>query len=164
MNDLENAFLGIDHITIPVGDLAVAERFYIDVLGGVVTAKIDEAALRMRRPDTPIDPRALHTSITFGGDTRLDPFPQSEGQPPAHAGHPHIAIRVRPQALLDLVEHLHRHGVPTQGPNRLGPPGQASVYFNDPFGNHLEFQTLGYDGQVTLGPPDTRALVYSWSG
>jgi len=29
------------------------------------------------------------------------------------------------------------------GPTRPGPPGQASFYFNDPFGNHLELVTLG---------------------
>ncbi|MCY1078883.1 VOC family protein [Archangium lansingense] len=44
------------------------------------------------------------------------------------------------------------------GPRRLGPPGHASVYFADPFGNVLEFVTMGYRGPVTDGPPDVSVL------
>jgi catechol 2,3-dioxygenase-like lactoylglutathione lyase family enzyme len=155
----ETPFLGIGHVTIPVRDLVRAERFYVKLLGGEVLMRVDAEFLE--RLGRPADPRAFHTSIGYGGKTRLDLFQQDEGQPPPDAGHPHIAVRVRPEALDELVRRLRDSGVPVQGPNRLGPPGQASAYFNDPFGNHLEFETMGYRGDVVVGPPDMRSLVYA---
>ncbi len=162
MDDITDAFLGVDHITIPVRDLEVAERFYVDVLGGRVLGRIDAALLKSL--GRPVDPDSLHISITFGSNTRFDLFRQSDGQPPVAAGHPHIAIGVRPEAIDGLVRRLTAHGVPSEGPNRLGGPGQASVYFNDPFGNHLEFATHGYRSDIPVGPPDMAALAYSWAG
>jgi hypothetical protein len=50
--------------------------------------------------------------------------------------------------------------VPIDGPRRLGPPGQASVYFADPFGNTLELVTTGYEGVVLDGPPDVGRLAW----
>ena len=47
------------------------------------------------------------------------------------------------------------------GPRRLGPPGHASVYFSDPFGNTLELVTTGYQGSVVEGPPDVSVLGWS---
>ena len=35
----------------------------------------------------------------------------------------------------------------------FGPPGHASIYFNDPFGNHLEITCMGYTGAVEQRPP-----------
>ena len=164
MDQADAIFLGIDHVTIPVTDVEVAERFYTGVMGGTVIAKFDEAFIEAVRPGQPVDPQSLHTCLMFGGGPHLDLFCQRNGQPPAYRGHPHIAIAVRPDALLGVRQRLNDHGVPTQGANRLGPPGHASVYFNDPFGNHLEFQTLGFAGDVTMGPPDPSALTYQWAG
>jgi hypothetical protein len=48
--------------------------------------------------------------------------------------------------------------VPIDGPRRLGPPGHASVYFADPFGNTLELVTMGYAGSVSDGPPNVARL------
>jgi hypothetical protein len=46
---------------------------------------------------------------------------------------------------------------------RPGPPGQASLYFNDPFENHLEIITLGlWCGGWRRGVPDRSWLGYSW--
>jgi len=156
----DDAFLGIGHLTIPVRDLEVAERFYVDLLGGTVLMRVDAEFLKLA--GRPAEPRSFHTSIAFGSDTRLDLFPQRNGQPPATAAHPHIAIRVRPESILSLVKHLRDCGIPVEGPNRLGPPGHASAYFNDPFGNHLELETFGYEGEVKIGPPNMEALIYSW--
>ncbi|WP_437610109.1 hypothetical protein WMF20_01680 [Sorangium sp. So ce834] len=58
------------------------------------------------------------------------------------------------------VRSLRRGG----GPTRLGPPGQASLYFNDPFGNRLELVTLGFTGEIPVGAPDVSALEYTWTG
>ena len=57
---------------------------------------------------------------------------------------------------------LAAEGVPIEGPLRLGPPGQASIYFNDPFGNHLELVTHGYVPDIPIGPPPMASLAYEW--
>jgi catechol 2,3-dioxygenase-like lactoylglutathione lyase family enzyme len=158
----DNAFLGIDHVTIPVRDLALAERFYVGLLGGTVLMRIDADFLA--RVGRPAPPDAFHTSIGFGGETRLDLFQQPTGQPALAAGHPHIALRVKPEAMDGLVARLRAQGIPVDGPRRLGPPGQASAYFNDPSGNHLEFATMGYAREIEVGPPDMPTLAHAWSG
>jgi len=81
---------------------------------------------------------------------------------PALAGHPHHAFAVPPREMLRWKKKLEDAGVPTFGPTRLGPPGQASLYFNDPFGNHLEIVTQGYLPAIPVGPPDMAALRYDW--
>jgi hypothetical protein len=46
---------------------------------------------------------------------------------------------------------------------RPGPPGQASFYFNDPFGNHLDLITLGFVAHdLEPGVPDRSGLNYVW--
>src|SRR4029450_1646290 len=45
---------GVEHFTIPVKDLAVARRFYCDVLGGALMMTIDDDALKkFGRPPGP---------------------------------------------------------------------------------------------------------------
>jgi catechol 2,3-dioxygenase-like lactoylglutathione lyase family enzyme len=153
---------GIDHITIPCKDLRVAEDFYVGLLGARVMLRIDVAALkRFGRPDHEI-PGGVHLSLVFAGGPRLDLFESSAGQPPGEVGHPHVALYVPPGRMLGWKKRLADAGVPTFGPTRLGPPGQASLYFNDPFGNHLELTTLGFTGEIPVGPPDMTALAYAW--
>ena len=43
-----------------------------------------------------------------------------------------------------------------------GPPGQASLYFNDPSGNHLEVTTMGYTGDIEVGAPRMSRLSYAY--
>jgi hypothetical protein len=69
-------------------------------------------------------------------------------------GHPHFAFRVPPRALLKWQARLTAGGGLTDGPLQLGPSGQASLYFNDPFGNHLEIACLGFSGAVEHRPPE----------
>jgi hypothetical protein len=45
-------------------------------------------------------------------------------------------------------------------PLQLGPPGQASLYFNDPFGNHLELECLGFARPIPVRPPDSAKLAW----
>lgn len=143
---------GIDHITIPVKDLDVAERFYAGVLGARVVARPDWEAVRSGRNKAP------HLSVMIGDGPRVDLFLQPYGQPELTQSHPHTAFRVRDaQDMLQLKEALAAHGVLTYGPTRLGPPGQASLYFLDPFGNHLEFETDNLH-DVPVGPPDHSKL------
>jgi hypothetical protein len=65
--------------------------------------------------------------------------------------------------MLLLKEALTANGIPSYGPTRLGQPGQASVYFQDPFGNHLEFETDSLP-DAPVGPPDHSQLAYEWQG
>jgi catechol 2,3-dioxygenase-like lactoylglutathione lyase family enzyme len=153
---------GLDHVTMPCGDLEVAERFYVGVLGARVLMRVDAAFLRRFGRENEVDTRAYHTSVVFAGGPRIDLFVQPDGVPPLHVGHPHHAFGVPPREMLRWKRRLEDAGIPTFGPTRLGPPGQASLYFNDPFGNHLEVVTLGYLPEIPVGPPDMSALGYEW--
>ncbi|WP_434045048.1 MULTISPECIES: VOC family protein [Sorangium] len=154
----------VDHLTVPCSDLRVAERFYVGLLGARVMMRVDaELLARLGRPADEIA-RGVHLSIVFAGGPRLDLFESSIGQPPRAAPHPHCALGVAPGKLLAWKKRLNDAGVPTYGPTRLGPPGHASLYFNDPFGNRLELVTLGFTAEIPVGAPDVSALEYTWSG
>jgi catechol 2,3-dioxygenase-like lactoylglutathione lyase family enzyme len=158
----------LDHVTIPVRDLDVAERFYVGVLGADVIMRCDEAFFAGRgqatalRTSTGKDVSPLHTSLSFGAGPRIDLFLQSWGQPAPEQPHTHFAFSVAPSQMLRWQARLTAQGIPSDGPRRLGPPGQASLYFNDPFGNHLEIQTLGFGLAIPIGPPNMEGLVYQW--
>lgn len=156
---------GLDHVTIPVHDLAVARRFYCDVLGAIHMLTIDDAALqRYGRPPAPDGGDGVHhVSVLLGGQTRVDLFLQREGQARAELGHPHHAFRIAPGQMLAWKRRLESRGVPTEGPLQLGPPGQASLYFNDPSGNHLEVTTMGYTGAIEVGAPRMSRLTYTYA-
>jgi catechol 2,3-dioxygenase-like lactoylglutathione lyase family enzyme len=153
---------GLDHVTMPCRDLEVAERFYVGLLGARVLMRVDADFLRRFGREREIDRRAFHTSIVFDEGARIDLFVQPDALPPATAGHPHHAFGVSPRRLLQWKQRLEDAGVPTFGPTRLGPPGQASLYFNDPFGNHLELVTQGFLPDIPVGPPDMTSLRYDW--
>ena len=152
----------IDHVTIPVRDLALAQRFYCDILGADYFMRVDDETLsRFGRPPAPRNGEgAHHISVFLGGKTRVDLFLQQMGQPPVEAGHPHIAFHVAPRQLLKWKAKIEARGIPTEGPLQLGPPGQASLYFNDPFGNHLELTCLGFSKAVSIRPPVPERLVW----
>jgi len=153
---------GVDHVTLPCANLRVAEDFYVGLLGGRVLMRVDAAFLRkVGRPED-ADKGAIHTSVVFSGGPRVDLFAQPEGQPLPLAGHPHHAFAIAPGQMLRWKKRLNDAGVPTYGPTRLGPPGQASLYFNDPFGNHLELVTHGYVPAIPIGAPDMASLAYKW--
>jgi catechol 2,3-dioxygenase-like lactoylglutathione lyase family enzyme len=152
----------LDHVTIPVHNLDEAERFYCGVLGGAFLMKVDnELFRRYGRPE--MDPEgAFHISVLFGGATRVDLFLQSHGQAAGTAGHPHYAFRIPPRDFAKWQARLAEAGVPMDGPLQLGPPGQASLYFNDPFGNHLELTCLGYAKPIPIRAPQMTKII--WPG
>jgi catechol 2,3-dioxygenase-like lactoylglutathione lyase family enzyme len=162
------AFLGrphlgaLDHITIPVKDLALARRFYCDLLGAAYFMTVDDETFRRfgRPPAANGGQGSHHLSVYAGGTTRIDLFLQDSGQPGAAAGHPHFAFRGSPRALRRWREVLRAKAIPFEGPLQLGPPGQASLYFNDPFGNHLEITCFGFDEAIPVRPPVTAALAW----
>jgi len=149
----------LDHVTIPVSDLARARRFYCDVLGATYYLTVDDETLRrFGRPPAPDGGEgAHHVSVYLGGRTRIDLFLQHAGQPGA-VGHPHLGFRVPPREMGWWKVHLERLGVPSDGPIQLGFPGQASLYFNDPFGNHLEVVTTGLAEEAPVRFPRLAGL------
>jgi catechol 2,3-dioxygenase-like lactoylglutathione lyase family enzyme len=158
---------GIDHITFPCDDLAMAERFYVGLLGARVVLRIDKELLtRMGWSLEDIERnRAVNLSLTIGSGPRLDLFEYPMGKQPEHTLHPHVAIMVAPSDLLVWKKRLVDRGVIVAGPTRAGPPGQASFYFNDPFGNHLEMVTVGFTAaELPVGMPDRSRLNYTWRG
>jgi catechol 2,3-dioxygenase-like lactoylglutathione lyase family enzyme len=155
----------VDHVTIPTADLRIAEEFYVGLLGARIVLRIDQAMLmRMGWSVVEIERNhAVHLSVTLGGGPRLDLFEYKFGISPEPAMHPHIALTVAPGKLLAWKKRLTDRGVVVAGPTRAGPPGQASMYFNDPFGNHLELVTIGFvDEQIAIGMPDRSKLNYAW--
>jgi catechol 2,3-dioxygenase-like lactoylglutathione lyase family enzyme len=144
----------LDHVTIPVRDLAAARRFYCDLLGASHLMTVDDETFkRFGRPPAPNKGEgAHHLSLYLEGATRIDLFLQQDGQALSSLGHPHFAFRVPARDLLTWQARLAAAGVPSDGPLQLGPPGQASIYFNDPFGNHLEIACLGFCGAVEHRP------------
>lgn len=153
---------GFDHITLPVHDLDSAERFYVGLLGAKLVRRFDRETFLRFRPDraaeTDADNSPLHLAVRLGDEPELHLFLQRKRGKPAPVPHPHLAMRVDHDHLDAFVMRLRAGGVPLDGPRRLGPPGHASVYFADPFGNTLELATMGYTGAVQEGPPDVARL------
>lgn len=155
-------FEGIDHITLPASDLEQAERFYVDVLGATLARRFDRETFLRYRPDAAAladaDATPLRLELAFGAGLELHVFLHRSHRPGPLRPHPHTAFRVAPDELDRLTARLVERGVHIDGPRRLGPPGQASVYFCDPFGNLLELCTLGYRRRIDEGPPDLARL------
>jgi catechol 2,3-dioxygenase-like lactoylglutathione lyase family enzyme len=153
---------GFAHITLPVHDLDAAEAFYVGVLGAEIVRKLDREAFLRLRPERAHEADSgnspLHLAIVFPDTPEVHLFLQKDRPKPVPAPHPHLAMNVDHDDLDVFIGRLEQAGVPIDGPRRLGPPGHASVYFADPFGNTLELVTMGYAGPVTLGPPDVTKL------
>lgn len=151
-----------DHITLPVRDLAEAQRFYCEVLGAVHLMTIDEATLKKAgHPAAENNGEGTyHVSLLLGGRTRLDLFFQGFGQPALTQRHPHLAFLVPPGDMRKWKQRLESHGIPTEGPLQLGFPGQASLYFNDPSGNHLEVVCYGFKEKIPVRPPLMTGLAW----
>ena len=162
------AIAAIHHLTLPVDDLEVAERFYVGALGLPLVRRIDEATFRRLRPeraaevDLDADDSPLHLQLRCG-DVELDLFLRRAPNDAPLRAHPHLALSIAPQALAPFKERLTALGVPVDGPRRLGPPGHASIYFADPFGNLLELCTMGYEGPLEIGAPAVAGLGYRFA-
>lgn len=154
--------VAVDHVTLPVADLDRAERFYCDVLGATLRERFDAAAFLTHRPgrEAELDGAnsPLHLSLQMGAGPRVDLFLQPGGQPATAVANPHVAFEVDGAQLDAARAHLEASGVAVEGPTRLGPPGQASIYFFDPFGNKLELMTHAYPRALRIGAPDWLAL------
>lgn len=178
MGRIRGRSAGPDHIGLPATDLDLAEKFYVGVLGADVAFKMDREFIRKRVPEKVAEletnpANIFHLSIALGGGPTVEFFIAPAGAPacmvcasnapkPPDQTHPHLALWVKPGDLKRWRDYLESAGVPTQGPVSLGPPGGASVFFNDPFGNHIELTTLGYLDDAPRAQPDVEKLVYRW--
>jgi catechol 2,3-dioxygenase-like lactoylglutathione lyase family enzyme len=157
----------ISHLTLPVHDLQVAEEFYVGILGAKLAHKMDRDEFLRLRPgridEVDAENSPLHLALSFGDELELQVFLQPRNvRQPVEQPHPHLALLVDADQLLPAKRLLVSHGIPVDGPIRLGPPGHASIYFFDPFGNHLELATMGFDEALEVRVPDHTRLVYSW--
>lgn len=156
---------GFAHLTLPVHDLARAEAFYVGLLGATLVRRFDRETFLRLRPEradeADADNSPLHLAVQFHDTPELHLFLQRNRATPVPAPHPHLAMNVDADELDVFIERLKGAGVTLDGPRRLGPPGHASVYFVDPFGNTLELVTTGYEGQVQMGPPDVSTLRWA---
>lgn len=152
----------LSHFTLPVGDLDVAQRFYVDQLGFHLERRIDATNFRGHRPERESELEAanspFHLAVRVGGEASLDLFLQRGLARAALRPHPHFAFAVSSAGLREKKRELEEAGVRVDGPRRLGPPGQASLYFSDPWGNLLELVCMGWTDDVALGPPDLSKL------
>lgn len=157
---------GVSHQTLPIGDLAVAEDFYVGLLGAELVRRFDRETFLRLRPErageADADNSPLHLAVRFGDGPEYHLFVQKTGLPLAPAPHPHTALAIDDDDLDRFALRLRERGVPCDGPRRLGPPGQASLYFLDPWGNRLELVCTGYEGRVSHGPPDFAKLGYAY--
>jgi catechol 2,3-dioxygenase-like lactoylglutathione lyase family enzyme len=153
----------VNHFTIPVHDLERAREFYCNVLGAAYFMQVNDETFRRfgRPPAANGGDGSHHVSVFVSDSTRIDLFLQSRGGGAPELGHPHYAFTVAPRNLLKWKRRLGAVGIPVDGPLQLGPPGQASLYFNDPFGNHLELATMGFTGEVEIRPPEMRKIVWT---
>lgn len=143
---MQGAILGLDHVTLPVGDLELATRFYRDVLGGDLVELMDRAAWRKLFPHKAELPcRMERASFRFGPGPTLQLFVSAQRRA-REDDHPHWAFSIGPGDVPAFLRRLREAGLRPVGPVRGGPLGQASIYVHDPSGNLIELTTIGYTG------------------
>jgi catechol 2,3-dioxygenase-like lactoylglutathione lyase family enzyme len=119
----------IDHIAIPVRDLAINQSFYIDVLGL-------KFKTTRRNPDG--SPRQTYV---LAGDNIIGLHLPGIGAGPSSSAAPRIGVGVTTERFqqieqnLKLVKHIFRGPIE----HSAAAPLARSIYFDDPDGNHLEF-------------------------
>ena len=119
----------IDHIAIPVRDLAINQAFYVDVLGL-------QFKTTRRNPDgTPRQTYVLAGKNIIG----LHLPGVLAGASPSAA--PRIGIGVTRERLVQTQRSLEAANHPFRGPieHTEDGPLELSIHFDDPDGNHLEF-------------------------
>jgi catechol 2,3-dioxygenase-like lactoylglutathione lyase family enzyme len=120
--------LGLDHVVLRVRDQAVAQRFYIDVLG----ASLDH-----------VNDRVQLIQLRFGSSL-IDLLPATSVLPvPEGAGLDHFCLSIRCEDLARVREALLTRGVTVDGDvvDRRGAFGSGpSLYLRDPDGYRIELK------------------------
>jgi catechol 2,3-dioxygenase-like lactoylglutathione lyase family enzyme len=148
-------FAGVNHISLPVRDLAQSKRFYTEVLGGRLVLDGPDAA------EVVIGGMVIAVSARGG-------VPQA-----AAAEYPHVGLEIAPDQLLPMKRWLEEHGVKTHELwTRNG--RTALMFFKDPSGNLFEIYCKDYPEAAALRRGRERAsesgivqladLDYAWQG
>jgi catechol 2,3-dioxygenase-like lactoylglutathione lyase family enzyme len=119
----------IDHIAIPVRDLAVNQAFYLNILG-----------LKFKTTRRNPDGSPRQTYVLAGENIIGLHLPGISAGPSASAA-PRIGVSVSSERFNRVEQNLLLANHPFKGPVRHAPeaPIDRSIYFDDPDGNHLEF-------------------------
>ncbi len=145
------------HLSMPVHDLALAKKFFIEVLGGEPVATSDPTTFTEVRVAGAI----VGLSARGGEWTGRD------------AEYPHYAFYTDGANFLPMIDWLKKNGVVTPGPwTRDGQKGL--MYFRDPSGNLFEIycgkdipQAAQFPRGVKQGgnyATDYASLFYQWQG
>jgi catechol 2,3-dioxygenase-like lactoylglutathione lyase family enzyme len=145
LKSISDRITGIHHMTLPVGDLELAERFYTEVFGAEVTRRVGN-----------------HISVVIGIGPRIDLFLQEFIQPATKDLHPHIGWDLEPEELAECAEILDKNGIGYEGPTHAGRTGTANIYFDDPWGNHHELQCQNYPADAPVVERDRSKMKYTW--
>jgi catechol 2,3-dioxygenase-like lactoylglutathione lyase family enzyme len=118
----------IDHIAIPIRDLAINQSFYVDVLGL-------EFKTTRRNPDG----TARQTYVLAGKNIIGLHLPGVNAGISLSTG-PRIGIGLGRERFVQAQRNLAAANYPIRGPvdHGEGGPFACSLYFDDPDGNHLE--------------------------
>lgn len=152
---------GVDRFTLPVRDLARAELFYTQVLGGDVAQRdTTEPGLR--------DHPALRVRLCEGVDVVL--VQQQYGWLPVDASNPHWGFGISGADVDTWIQHLNEWQVPSALVIRerdweaLGVPTRAELHFVDPDGNQIELVTRDYpmNDRAWRGQYDPWVLSYNY--
>lgn len=124
---------GILETVIHATDLDAAEKFYADVLGFELYAKVEGRHIFYRCGD--------QMFLIFNPDTtKLPPSPDALLPVPLHGtyGQAHVCFRANALEIDAWRAHLENKGVAIEVDFEW-PGGGRSIYFRDPAGNCLEF-------------------------
>ncbi len=148
----------LDHITFWVSDLELAERFYTEVLGGKVRARLEGTRAPQISMILADNSPAVELCLDRDFPERTFDLPERDKQ---KAYHPHFAFAVEKPDIETFMEHFKAMGVPFDGPRTHAGERVASVYFDDPWGNRLEICCNDYPAaRFPMGGPDQRKLLY----
>jgi catechol 2,3-dioxygenase-like lactoylglutathione lyase family enzyme len=148
--ELRPHFSRLNHISIPVRDLEVSKRFYIEVLGGRLIHNTEAFA-------------EVLVAGTVVGLSSVRGRPQT-----SEAEFPHIGFEIESDQFLPMKRWLDEHGVRTHQPWTRSQI-EGLMYFKDPSGNLIEIYCPRFAGAKEIRHSkkvaefvDLRDLDYEW--
>ena len=125
---------GLDHVVLLVGDMALAKRFYCDVVGCSLDRDLPQYGMAQLRAGA-----SLIDLIDISTDEGAWGRPSVEGGRNVD----HVCLATEGFDPEELRAHLAGHGVAIEEEGiRYGATGDGySIYFCDPFGNQIELKS-----------------------